>query len=213
MDSRNNKLKDGLVGFLTAAGDIMALNILWFICSLPIITIGPATAAMFSVALKLANDDPVTVLRGFFTAFKNNFKQSLVLGAFNIFAIITLYADYCYIVAVEGFIRKLYIVIAILVVGILLIIDSYAYALIARFENTLKGHIINAFKLAFINPVQTIVMWSIYALPILMFLFIQPIVLLYIGWFFILFIFALPACFNSRILIGVFKKIEDKKEK
>lgn len=213
MDNKNNRLKDGLVNILTAAGNIMALNLLWFICSLPIITIGPATTALFSIALKLNNDEPVTVLRGFFNAFKDNFKQSLALGAFNIFAIITLYADYCYIIAVEGFIRKLYIVVAIMVIGILLIIDSYAYALIARFSNTLKGHIINAFKLAFINPVQTIVMWAIYALPIFMFLFIQPIVLLYMGWAIVLFVFALPTCCNCKILLGIFKKIDAKKEK
>lgn len=210
---KNNKLKDGLVGFLTEAGNVMALNFLWLICSLPIITIGPSTTALFSVALKLTNEEPVTVLKGFFTAFKENFKQSLVLGAFNIFAIITLYADINYIISVDGFIHKMYIVITVLVVGVLLIIDSYAYALIAKFNNTLKGHIINAFKLAFVNPALTIGMWFIYATPLLMFLFIPPLVLVYIGWFFLVFMFALPTYVNSRMLNIIFKKLDVRKGK
>lgn len=205
---RNSNLKNGLITFLTITGDLMALNILWFVCSLPIITIGPSTNALFTVTLKLTEGQPVSVLKTFFKAFKENFKQSLIVGAFSIFSIITIYCDVNYILAVEGVIQKLYIVIACIALAILFTTITYLNGLIARYNNTLKEHIINTFKLAFVNPIQTILMWLILLVPFFCVLFIQPIVLLYVGWFFILFLVSLPIFVCSIILNGVFKKFD-----
>ena len=209
---RNSNLKNGIITFLTVAGDLMALNILWFVCSLPIITIGPSTNALFTVTLKLAEDQSSSVLKTFFKAFKENFKQSLAVGAFSVFEIIVLYADVNFILAVEGGIQKLYIVVACILLAVLLTTISYLNALIAKFNNTLKGHIINALKLAFVNPIQTILMWLILLVPIFCLLFIQPIVLLYTGWFFILFLVSLPVYSCSIILNSIFKKFDRRKE-
>lgn len=210
MRDQNSNLKRGIIKFLTIAGDLMALEALWFVCSLPIITIGPATSALFDITLRIANDEPVTVLKGFFMAFKKNFKQALIVGVFSIFVLVTLYADVMYILAIEGTLQKIYIVIAILVFAMLLIIVTYGNGLLARYNNTLKGHIINAFKLAFVNPVQTILMWLVILAPVFMFLFIPPIVLVYIGWFIILFAVSLPVYICSNILIQIFKRFESR---
>lgn len=205
---RNSGLKEGLIKFLTISGDLMALNILWLICSIPIITIGPSTCALYKVTLKLAEGETTTVLKDFFNSFKENFKQSLAVGAFSIFVIISLYADIRYILAIEGTIQKVYIVITCIVLAILFITITYLNALIVRYNNTLKGHIINAFKLAFVNPMQTILMWLILLSPVLLVLFVQPIILIYLGWFFLLFTVSLPIYLCSRVLVKIFKKVE-----
>ena len=204
--NKGSNLKNGLVTFLTITGDLMALNILWFVCSLPIITIGPATVSLFTVTLKLAEGEPVSVLKTFFKAFKDNLKQSLIVGAFSIFTIFTLYADVNYILAIDGTLQKVYIVVACIVLALLLTTITYLNALIAKYNNTLKDHIINTFKLAFVNPVQTILMWLILLVPVFCVLFIQPIVLLYMGWFFILFLVSLPIYICSIIMTGIFRK-------
>lgn len=204
--NKGSNLKNGLVTFLTITGDLMALNILWFVCSLPIITIGPSTVSLFTVTLKLAEGESVSVLKTFFKAFKDNLKQSLIVGAFSIFTIFTLYADVNYILAIDGTLQKVYIVVACIVLALLLTTITYLNALIAKYNNTLKGHIINTFKLAFVNPIQTILMWLILLVPVFCVLFIQPIVLLYMGWFFILFLVSLPIYICSIIMTGIFKK-------
>ena len=209
---RYSGLKNGLIAFLTVTGDLMALNILWFLCCLPIITIGPSTNALFTVTLKLAEGQAVPVLRTFFKAFKDNFKQSLVVGVFSVFVIFTLYADVNYILAIEGTLQKIYIVVACIVLALLLTTITYLNALIAKYNNTLKGHIINTLKLAFVSPIQTILMWVIMLLPVLMVLFVQPIILLYMGWFFILFLVSLPVYVCSIIITGVFKKFSIESE-
>ena len=64
--------------------DLILLNILWLICSLPIITIGASTAALHSVVRKMAACEYYTVWSGFWHGFHENWKQgtaaALILG-------------------------------------------------------------------------------------------------------------------------------------
>ena len=55
------------------------LNILWFICSLPIFTIGAATTALYYASLKIIRNEEGNVTKTFFKAFKENFRQSTVI--------------------------------------------------------------------------------------------------------------------------------------
>ena len=55
------------------------LNLLWFVCSLPIITVGASTTALYYVSLKLVRDEGTSLTRQFFHAFRENFKQGTAL--------------------------------------------------------------------------------------------------------------------------------------
>ena len=55
------------------------LNLLWLLCSLPIVTLGASTTALYTVTLKMAKGEDVPVTRQFFRAFRENFRQSTVL--------------------------------------------------------------------------------------------------------------------------------------
>ena len=65
--------------------DLALLNLLWLVCCLPIVTIGASTAALHSVARKMAACEYYTVWRGFWQGFRENWKQGtavmLILGA------------------------------------------------------------------------------------------------------------------------------------
>ena len=50
--------------------DLILLNILWLVCCLPIVTIGASTAAMHSVARKMAACEHYTVWSGFWHGFR-----------------------------------------------------------------------------------------------------------------------------------------------
>ena len=65
------------------------LNILWFLCSLPIFTIGAATTALYYASLKIVREEETNVTAMFFRSFRENFKQAtgiwlilLAIGAF-----------------------------------------------------------------------------------------------------------------------------------
>ncbi len=55
------------------------LNLLWFVCSLPIVTVGASTTALYYTCLKIVRDEENHVGATFFRAFRENFKQSTVL--------------------------------------------------------------------------------------------------------------------------------------
>ena len=55
------------------------LNLLWFVCSLPIFTAGAATTALYYVCFKIVRDEEHHIGRLFFRAFRDNFKQATQL--------------------------------------------------------------------------------------------------------------------------------------
>ena len=55
------------------------LNLLWFVCSIPIFTIGAATTALYYASLKIVRDEDSHVGAMFFRSFRQNFKQATVL--------------------------------------------------------------------------------------------------------------------------------------
>ena len=65
------------------------LNLLWAVCSIPIVTVGASTTALYYVMLKLARGEEGNVTTMFFRSFRENFKQAtvlwLILFAFGLF--------------------------------------------------------------------------------------------------------------------------------
>lgn len=55
------------------------LNVLWFICCLPVFTIGASTTALYYASFKIAKNEGSFVTTMFFRSFKRNFKQATVL--------------------------------------------------------------------------------------------------------------------------------------
>lgn len=55
------------------------LNLLWFVCSIPIVTIGASTTALYYTSLKIARGEDRDLGRMFFHSFRENFRQSTVL--------------------------------------------------------------------------------------------------------------------------------------
>ncbi|MCL2559708.1 MAG: DUF624 domain-containing protein [Turicibacter sp.] len=69
-------------GFLYKIGmvlaDIFLLNFLWLIFSLPLITIGASTTAVYYVTTKKVGNSDAYVLKGFLKSFKENFLVSTI---------------------------------------------------------------------------------------------------------------------------------------
>ncbi len=55
------------------------LNVLWFICSIPIFTIGAATSALYYTSLKIIRNEDGNITKTFFRSFKENFRQSTII--------------------------------------------------------------------------------------------------------------------------------------
>ena len=204
--NQKNRLATSLGAFLRVLCDLMILNVLWAVCSLPVVTVGPATSALCSVMLKLARGEPVATVRTFFGAMKENLRQSLPLGLIGIAGLAVAVVDWMFAVEQEGYIRTLYFIVGVIVSAIVLAYWAWAFALNAGFENSLGGTIKNALSLAFVEPGKTLLIWIAFAVPVLGLLFLPEIAVIYIGWAYILFAVSAPAYLAARSQVKVFAR-------
>lgn len=97
-------MDNGLFRALGKLADLMLLNILFLVCSLPIFTIGASFTAMYYVTLKLAENEEGYIARGFLKSFKQNFKQATIIWLILLFFGIVLVLD---LLILQGFHRNL----------------------------------------------------------------------------------------------------------
>ncbi len=209
MERQSSPLARTLGRVLRVMCDLMILNILWLIFSLPVVTIGPATSALCCVSLKLARDEPVATIRTFFDAFTRNFLQAAVLGLIGLGAAVVAAADLLYAAALEGAYRALFLTVAVIVSALTLSFWAWAFALHAAYRNTVAGYIKNALSLAFVSPVRTALIWLGFALPALLFLWLPFVAVTYIGFLYILFTVSAPAYAAAFQQVRVFDRIGD----
>lgn len=144
-----------LMRSLSMLGDLIALNLLWMACCLPVVTAGASTAALYAVALKLARGNDGAIFRRFFKAFRQNFRQASVIHLFLCVLIALLAADF-HICAQDNGLPGVLPVFLVLTAAAVMIFASWVYPLTAQFENSIKGTCGNAVKLAVIHPAATL---------------------------------------------------------
>lgn len=70
--SYHNKISQAAVRFFS----LIWLNLLWFLTSLPLFTIGASTTALYYVTLRMVRGDEGYLTRDYLRAFLDNFKKS-----------------------------------------------------------------------------------------------------------------------------------------
>jgi len=76
-----NILDSRVYRWLEVATDFFLLNLMWLVACLPVVTIFPSTAAMFGVVRDWVRGKEGSLTRTFVTRFRENFGQSLLIGA------------------------------------------------------------------------------------------------------------------------------------
>ena len=144
--------------FMQKMTDILLLSFLWILFSLPIITVGAATTAANYVSLKLVRNEEGYITKMFVKAFKENFRQGTILGLVCMLFGYILWVDfnYCFHVAKE--VPKL--MLGFTVIGAVVYVCSflYAFALTARYQNTISHMIKNSFILSIRYIFRTLIM-------------------------------------------------------
>lgn len=69
---KESKLRQA-IGFII---DLVFVGILWLLCSLPVLTLGPSTSALYYAVVKNVRHDRGQLSRVFFAGLKRNFRQS-----------------------------------------------------------------------------------------------------------------------------------------
>ncbi len=184
--------------------EIVIANLLFILCCIPIVTIGPAFSALYHCTLKMVKGTHVGTLKTFFRAFKQNFKQSLIVWLGIMVLGFVLFANYQFLTFQSGTVSQILMYLTAIVALFIGMIVLYIFPVIATFEGTLKMLLKNAFLFAFMKTFKSLFMVILWAFPFVMTYVDAQLQPLYVFcWFF--FGFATIAYICSFMFYKMFK--------
>lgn len=200
-------LDSPVFSFLNKAADLIWLNILTFICCVPVFTIGASMTALNYVVLKMVRNEEGYITRAFFKSFKQNFKQATIIWLIELAVIAVLAGDF-YILRYALLDFPTWIKVALLAVVVLFLISvMHLFPALAKFDNTIKNTIKNSFLMGILSLPKTILMIFCWAAPVLIGLMVYQIMPLVFA-----FGISLPAYMCALLYNKTFKRFEPEDE-
>lgn len=182
--------------------DMMLLNLLTVLLSIPVVTAGAAVTALYDATWRSIQDEG-SIYKAFFQAFKSNFKQAtilwlltLVTGALLVFSLIFYVTNEMMVLVVLSSIMLLLWAVTV----------AWVFPLQSRFENPVKNTIKNAVLCGLGYFPRSLVMAVLNLLPWAVFLFLTS-VWFQMGFIWIILWFALAAYVNMMVIRKPFKKL------
>lgn len=201
------KLDSPFMNFLNRVCDIMILNFMVILFSLPIVTAGASITAAYYIAYKMVKNEESYIVRGFFKAFKENFKQSTIIWLIYLAIFAILFMDYRIMFYSELEMGR-WITYGVIAVTVILAMGfSFVFPLQARFSNDVKHTIKNSFLMALSHLPSAVLFVVSYAVPVLLIYLVpqaMPAVLLLAC--------GLLPYLKSFLFLKIFKKYETDEE-
>ena len=194
--------------FINTLCNFIVLNLVFLITCLPVITIGTALSSLYYVTLREARGEYGYLVRPYLSEFRKNLKSGT--AAFGLLFLIS-----AVLLFNLAFWYSLGTVLTAVLAGLFavalllwLFVFTYTFPLIARFKNTTKQTLKNAFCLMMTNVKETIALALIYITVLTLCLFARPMKLLMV-----LFGFSFIAYCQSFIFKKIFDPYEKEQEK
>ena len=176
------------------------LNVLWFVCCIPLITIGASTAALWDVILRRVRDEDPSIVRDFFGSFKVNFKRGtqswgLIFGAG---CLLTVNFTICHLFEELQILELVFVALFLCLIGLC----QYLFPLVSQCDGTFRELIKTAAFLAVGYLPKTLMVTSVALLPVIAAFGISY------GMFGVLlcvaFVVALAVWINAKVLSDIF---------
>ena len=161
--------------FFETIWELFALNILFILTCLPIVTVGiSATALCQSIQAMLRDEKPLGV---YFSVWKTDFKQSTAVWIPMLGMLAALVAYYYLFVFVPEDPSFWGLLGILALTAVYLAVSAWLVSLMAQFNNTTANHLKNAAVLAIAHPLKSLMMAALMLVPVIVML-ISPY------WFF-----------------------------
>ena len=201
--------------FMGRVADLIILNVIFLLCCVPIVTIGPALTALFYVTLKIVRDEDSYIVKGFFHSFKQNLKQGIIINLIMLATLALLWFDMR--IVRTGMAGNLGNIMGILL-GVLAIfymmLFIYIYPVLSKFYNSIKNTFVNSILMSIRHLPYTVLMIAVSLSPLLLLLLPEQLAFIQSVALFILFMmgFSLIALINSYFLAKIFDNYIPKEE-
>lgn len=135
-------------------GQMIILSVVWLILCIPVVTAGAASSALYYTCRKLLQEEEGKVMKTYFSSFKSNFKQSVFVGiiSFLVCGLLIYNAGIYYYIEKTGFLSVLILIFFWLIALFAVVWCHVVTAYLARFEDTTKTILKNAFLMCLMNP-------------------------------------------------------------
>lgn len=188
----------GIWSWLSTLVDICGLSLLWLFLCLPVVTIGPATAALYFAVVKCVRRRGSGAFHCYLRSFRENLKTGVLVTLLCLAAMLALAAGYLIMRAnrnsQQGYIMyAAYYVALILPAGVL----CYLFPLLGRFAFGVRELLVTAFELAVRHLPSTVILVLLTAETVAFGLEL---------WWPALFMPAVTALLSSLFLERIFKK-------
>ena len=133
-----------VIAFLNKLTDLVLLNVLWLICSVPVITIGASTTAMYYVSITSIRSGDGYVVRRFFKSFKESFRQITPVWLIMLICGMLFIGDLIFWNQVQEPIGKIMLIISVVIIMLLLVIGLWIFPVFAKFTGSRRNLMKNA---------------------------------------------------------------------
>lgn len=200
-------LDNPIWSFMGKIADLILLNLLVVVCSLPIFTIGASWTALYFVTIRMARNEESYIVKDFLRSFRDNFKQATIIWMFALVAIVVFVGDILIYRMMPGAIPEPLMVAVMAVAFLVLCTIIYVFPVLSRFQNTIKGTLKNAFLISLVNIPYTIAFVVLAIIPIIALIFVYQLapLIIIVG-------ISLPAYLASFLWVRIFRKFEPKGE-
>lgn len=193
--------------FLSSFANLIGVNLLIILFSVPLVTAGAAATAGLRVTRDIMNGEESHIARSFWNAFRENFTQATLVWIPQAVVIAGLSSNFYLFQFLmdDAHYRKAIVLLAVLLV-VVVGVGVYLYMLVETFQNRIAEHLKNAFALFFHYLPISVLLACLNALPAVLFvlspyLFLQTFVV-WAG-----FGFALICLLDNLMLKSVFTKL------
>ena len=152
--------------FMGRVAYMILLNVLCILCCIPVVTTGASITALYYVTLKMARDEESYIIRSFFRSFKQNFKQATGMWMLFLVAFFILSVDIWFWMtqwkATGNALAKPFLFVSVVLLTLTVMTFIYTFALQAKFDNSWKVQLRNAFLLSIKNFPMTLLLLLTY---------------------------------------------------
>lgn len=201
----SNLFEEPAMLFLGRVFDIVAVNLLWLICSLPVVTLGASTGAMYYVLMKMARKDAIHVWKDFFCGFRLTWKRG-TLSLLLVLPVLALaYLNVSFLMGNPLNLPSLGLVVFALPVLLALMVVSFLYPLLGFYSDRLRIALHNAFFLAISHLPTALLVTVLNLIPfVLLARSFELFLNLLLVWVFLA--FGVIGYLNSKLLLRIFRK-------
>ena len=201
-------LANPVLDFINTLCNFVVLNLVFLISCLPVVTIGTALSSLYYVTLREARGEYGYLVRTYIKEFRKNLKSGTAAFAVLFLIGAVLLFNLAFWFNLGGIPAA--VITGLMAVGAIvwLFTFTYTFPLIARFNNSTKQTLINAFCLMMSNVKATLALLLIYVMVLFLCVFLVPMKLMMV-----LFGFAFIAYCQSFVFKKVFEPYEKELEK